>query len=272
MNIESATSVGRIHMFRKSLSGISQVMPLMLGAWMFSMSSHADGLADMHAALARLSTSNPVALDVNIKLFGRSGDNKALIEREGVMNLRLEDDKNGMKVSYSNELIKQLHAEELAKIEDENVKNSALNVVGQFSYWEWRELLYPAQQMQLALERYRFLKEAQGEWNGQPARVLTFDMSKEKVDVKYRKYIRKYKNRLKIWIDEDGAPLASQVIEKGSGRVFIVIGFTFNNQAHVEYDQRAGRLIGRRLEVSEETDGTTMSSHRHFVASVSPIQ
>jgi hypothetical protein len=259
-------------MYRQSFLRSFRFMPFLLVTWLTPSLSLADGLADMRAALQQLSSSNSVALDVNIKLLGRSGDKKELIEREGEMRLRLEDDSNGMKVSYASPLIKQLHAEELAKIEDENVKNSALNVVGQFSYWEWRELLYPVQQLELALGRYGLLKEAVGEWNGKSARVLTFDMPKEKVDVKYRKYIRKYKNRLKIWIDENGVPLASQVTEKGSGRVFIVIGFTFDNKAQVEYQQQAGRLVGRRLEVSEETDGVTMSSYRHFIANADSIQ
>jgi hypothetical protein len=272
MSIELTTSINRMRMFRKRLLSVVPFTSFLFGLCFISLLSYADVRADMTAALHQLSSSNAVALDVDIKLFGRSGDKKALVERDGLMSLRLEDDEKGMKVSYSNALIKQLYAEELAKVEDENVKNSALNVVGQFSYWEWRELMYPAHQLQLALARYHFLKEAPGEWKGQPARVLTFAMNKEKVDVKYRKYIRKYKNRLKIWIDENGVPLASQLRETGTGRIFIVIGFSFTNKADVEYEQREGRLVGRRLEVSEETDGTTMSSHRHFVASVRPAQ
>ena len=47
---------------------------------------------------------------------------------------------------------------------------------------------------------------------------LKFSMPHDKIDKKYRKYIKKYKNHLLIWIDENGVPLASQMTEKGSGR------------------------------------------------------
>lgn len=238
----------------------------------FPSLARADGVADFSNALLRLHSTGKITLDVHFKLFGETGEHKELIAREGLMDLRLEDDAKGMRVAYSSALIKQLHDEELAKIVDENVKNSALNAVGQFNYWEWRELLYPAQQLELALGRYQFLHEKPAEWNGKAVRKLTFQMSKEKVDVKFRKYIRKYKNHLQVWIDDNGVPLASKMTEKGTGRIFIVIGFTFNNSVQMEYQQHAGRLVVVRREVREETEGAAMQSHRHFIATVKSVQ
>lgn len=231
----------------------------------------ADGLADFRIALAQLQSSAPIAVDAQFKLFGRSGDHDELIEREGLINLRLEDGTEGLRALCSPELIAQLHAEELAKIEDENVKNSALNAVGQFDFWEWRELLYPAAQMELVLERYTFLSEKMDMFNGQPARMLTFSMPKEKIDKSFRKYVKKYKNHLQIWIDDKGVPLASQLTETGSGRVFIVIGFTFKNEIHTEYKQQGARLIAVKREVKDESSGATMQSQRHFIATVEPV-
>jgi hypothetical protein len=237
-----------------------------------SAETAADGLAEFREALKQLQSSEPIALNAQFKLVGRSGEHHELIEREGLINLRLEDNRGGMKVAYAADLVNQLHSEELAKLEDENVKNSALNAVGQFDYWEWRELLYPTAQLELALGRYEYLGEKAGEWDGKVARVLSFRMPKEKVDLKFRKYIKKYKNHLRIWIDDQGVPLASSVSERGSGRVFIVIGFTFNNEFQMEYQQHAGRLIGVRREVKEQTEGATMQSYRHFITTVKSVQ
>jgi hypothetical protein len=231
----------------------------------------ADGLADFRSALIQLQSNDPIAVNAQFKLFGRSGDHDELIEREGLINLRLEDGAEGLRAIYSPELIAQLHAEELAKIEDENVKNSALNAVGQFEYWEWRELLYPAAQMELVLGRYHFVSEKMDVFNGRPARLLTFSMPKEKIDKSFRKYVKKYKNRLQVWIDDKGVPLASQLTEKGSGRVFIVIGFTFKNEIHTEYQQQGARLIAIKREVKDESSGATMQSQRHFIARVNPL-
>lgn len=231
----------------------------------------ADGLADFRSALTQLQSTDPIAVNAQFKLFGRSGEHDELIEREGLINMRLEDGADGLHAVYSPELIAQLHAEELAKIEDENVKNSALNAVGQFEYWEWRELLYPAAQMELVLGRYSFVSETMGAFNGQPATLLTFSMPKEKIDKGFRKYVKKYKNRLQIWIDDQGMPLASQLSEKGSGRIFIVIGFTFKNEIHTEYRQQNGRLIAVKREVKDESSGATMQSQRHFIATVNPV-
>lgn len=231
----------------------------------------ADGLTDFRSALTQLKSTDSIAVNAQFKLFGRSGEHDELIEREGVINMRLEDGANGLRAVYSPALIGQLHAEELAKIEDENVKNSALNAVGQFQYWEWRELLYPAAQMELMLGRCHFVSEKMDVLNGRPARLLTFSMPKEKIDKSFRQYVKKYKNHLQIWIDDKGVPLASQLTEKGSGRVFIVIGFTFKNEVHTEYRQLNGRLIAIKREVKDESSGATMQSQRHFIATVKSV-
>lgn len=225
----------------------------------------ADGLSDFRNALKQLQTTDPIALDVSYKLFGRSGERDELIEREGLIHLTLEDGEYGVRASYPRKLIKQLHEEEKAKIIDENVKNSALNAVGEFNFWEWRELLYPADQMELMLGKYNFVSEKMDNYRGQPMRLLTFSLPQEKIDKEFRKYVKKYKNHLKIWIDDKGVPLASQLDEKGSGRIFIVIGFTFENSIRMEYQQHGKRLITVLRELENESSGATMQSQRHFV-------
>ncbi|WP_062059395.1 hypothetical protein [Cellvibrio sp. OA-2007] len=255
---------------RLFLSGCSS-MVVMSCLMSFSLATQADGLADFRSALARLKSSAPIAVNAQFKLFGRSGERDELIEREGLIEMRLEDGANGLHAVYSPALTAQLHAEELAKIEDENVKNSALNAVGQFQYWEWRELLYPAAQMELMLGRYHFVSETPVIFNGQPTRLLTFSMPMEKIDKEFRQYVKKYKNRFQVWIDDNGIPLASQLTEKGSGRVFIVIGFQFKNEIHSEYRQQGSRLITVKRELRDESSGATMQSQRHFVARLNPV-
>ncbi len=244
---------------------------VMFCAMSLSAKVMADGLTDFRSALTQLKSSDPIALNTQFKLFGRSGEHDELIEREGLINVRLEDGDGGLRATYSPELIAQLHAEELAKIDDENVKNSALNAVGQFQYWEWREILYPAAQMELVLGRYQFVSEKMDTLNGQSARLLTFSMPKEKIDKSFRKYVKKYKNHFLVWIDANGVPLASKLTEKGSGRVFIVIGFHFKNEIHTEYRQHNGRLIAVKREVKDESSGATMRSQRHFIITASPV-
>ena len=228
----------------------------------------ADGLADFRSALQRLQSTGPIVVNAQFKLFGRSGEHDELIEREGLINLRLEDGVDGLHAVYSPELIAQLHAEELAKIADENVKNSALNAVGQFEYWEWRELLYPAAQLELVLGRYHFVGEKPAVLNGRQTRLLKFSMPKEKIEKEFRKYVKKYKNHLQVWIDDKGVPIASQLTEKGSGRIFMVIGFTFKNSIHTEYQQHEGRLLAVKREVKDESSGATMQSQRHFISTL----
>lgn len=248
----------------------SWLLSLVCGLWL-SPASGADGLADLRTALQGTSRQAPIAISAEFKLFGRSGEHEELIEREGLLKLHLSDGPQGLQVVYTPVVVTQLHAEELAKIADENVKNSALNAVGQFDYWEWRELIYPAAQLQLVIERCRFLGEKPDTFEGRPVRLLTFSLPREKIDKSYRKYVKKYNHTFKLWIDDAGVPLASQLTEKGSGRIFIVIGFEFKNSVSMRYQQFGPRLIATLREVHEASEGATMQSQRHFVARVTQV-
>lgn len=233
--------------------------------------SNAEGLSDLRRFLQLPHAQDPIDIVAEFKLFGRSGEHDELIEREGLLELHLSDGPGGLQVAYAPVVVAQLHAEELAKIADENVKNSALNAVGQFDYWEWRELIYPAAQLQLVVERYRFLGEAVDTIDGRPARLLTFSLPREKIDKSFRKYVKKYNHKFKLWIDDRGVPLASELTEKGSGRIFIVIGFEFKNSVSTRYQRYGERLIATRREVHEQSSGATMQSQRHFVSSVTSV-
>lgn len=246
-------------------------MWIVLCLLVFSPLLRADGLSDLRRALEQTQVSDPIAVDVEFKLFGRSGEGHELVDREGLLNLRLEDGKQGLQVIYSTEAIALLHAEELAKIADENVKNSALNAVGQFDYWEWRELMYPAAQLELAIASYRFIGEAQDVYEGAPARLLTFSLPQEKIDKSFRKYVKKYNHKFKLWINDKGIPLASQLTEQGAGRVFLVVGFKFKNTVSVRYYQHGKRLLAIHREVQDESSGATMQSKRHFMATVTAV-
>ncbi len=238
---------------------------------LFAPFATADGLADFRAALQRLQVSDPIVVDAHFKLLGRSGEHGELIEREGLLELRIKDGPEGLQVGYAPALIAQLQAEELAKVADDNVKNSALNAVGQFEYWEWRELIYPVAQLELMLARSHFSGEKMDVYNGRPARCLTFLMPVERVEKSVRKYIKKYKHQLQVWIDDQGVPVASRLSEKGSGRIFIVIGFNFKNETHTQYQTVGRRLLAVKREVKDEGSGATMQSQRHFIATLTQV-
>lgn len=229
------------------------------------------GMADLRRALQQFRTHRPLALNVQFNSFGRTGDDSNLQEHEGVLRLRLEDSEQGLRLHYAPELLAQLKAEEMAKAINEDVKNSALNAIGPFDYWEWRELLYPAEQLELMLAKYQFLGESAGSYEGRPARLLRFSQPKEKIDKRYRRYVRKYHSHLQLWIDDQGIPLASQLEESGLGRVFVVIRFRFKNAMTMEYQTVGERLITRRREVRESNEGSTMHNERHFISQVSVV-
>ncbi len=94
-------------MFRVLLRIIAQLAVVALLA--VAALVKADGVSDLRQSLAQLQSKAPIVVDAQFTLFGRSGDHEQLIDREGLINLRFEDDESGLRVIHSPELIELLH-------------------------------------------------------------------------------------------------------------------------------------------------------------------
>ena len=77
--------------------GYSTMFVMFCAMSLSAAAAMADGLADFRNALTQLKSTDPIAVNAQFKLFGRSGEHGELIEREGVINMRLEDGANGLR-------------------------------------------------------------------------------------------------------------------------------------------------------------------------------
>lgn len=59
--------------------------PVSLAVTQSAAQAESPGLVDLRRSLQQLRRSEPIALDVQFKLFGRSGEDKDLQEREGLL-------------------------------------------------------------------------------------------------------------------------------------------------------------------------------------------
>ncbi|MCU6432492.1 hypothetical protein LPB67_01705 [Undibacterium sp. Jales W-56] len=237
------------------ISKISSLAILWTTLCASSTLAHADGLSDLKAALARLQGPAAVKAVLEAKTWSKQGEGKDAEEKNGVANVFIEEGQRGLHIHYSKELLAKLDTEELAKEKDPKVKTPTLSALKEINSSELRPLIYAAGSLSRAVEKANFKSEKVDTFNGKPARLLSFDLSIDKISEKDRKYVKKYEGKLDIWVAADGTPLASRQHESVSGRAFVVISFESTNDDDQIYAQVGERLVTTRRESKSSGSG-----------------
>ncbi len=227
--------------------------PLLLAALMATCGvAHADGQADLRAALARLQGQAPLKANAQAHDWRRTGDGKDAKETQGQVTIALEDGPRGLQPLYSHELLARVDAESRAAVKDKNAPKPLSQALAQLGFNEMRGLSSAAPALQREIDDTQFKGETTEAWGGKPARKLQFEGSVDSLSDSNRKYVREFKLVLTVWIAADGTPLASLRHFDVSGRAFVVVSF----EQHSD-EQRSYAVVGDRLvATSDEEKGS----------------
>lgn len=217
--------------------------------------AQADGLVDLKAALVRLQGQAPLKASVEAKTWSRQGEGKELQETNGLASVLVDDGARGLQVLYSKEMLSRLEVEEQAKEKNSKAKTPTLSAFKEFSSTELRPMISASSNMLRALEKHVFKSEKIENYNGKPARLLSFDFPLEKLPEDARKYVKKFDGSLDIWIAADGTPLASRSTQNMSGRAFVVVSFENKVESESVYTQLGDRLLTVRKETKNSSSG-----------------
>ena len=232
-----------------------QYMMLIPALALASAAAHADGLADLKAALERLQEPAPLKATLDSNVWRRNGEGKDADETSGQAMVAIEDGARGMQLSYSREMLARLDAEATAVARNPNAKTPTLNAAREFSPTDLRPMISAASSLSHMLEKTSFLSEKADVYQGKPARVLSFAQGIDALSDRDRKYVKEFDGRLTIWIAADGTPLASRVTQNVYGRAFIVVTFEAKNEESSVYALAGGRLVAVRKESRNTASG-----------------
>ena len=91
---------------------------LMTGLFACASFAHADGLADMRAALAQLKGQSPIKAVLEAHSWHRTGEGKAADEEQGQASVGLEDAGRGLQVTYGRDLTARIDTEQRSRVRD----------------------------------------------------------------------------------------------------------------------------------------------------------
>ena len=205
--------------------------------------AHADGLADLKSALQRLGAPQPIKAVVTLKAQARRGDGADATLDQGGASLALEDDAQGLRLQFGADVLARLRAEDAAREQDAKAPTPTTLALQSLGARDVRGLTAATETVSRFLARATFKQETATTLNGQPARLLTFELGPGKLREQDRKYIKETEGSLQIWIAADGTPLEarSQLLLKG--RAFLVVSFEMNSVDRMVFARQGERLL-----------------------------
>lgn len=222
---------------------------------LLSANACADGLSDLKSALVRLQGQTPLKATVEARTWNRQGDSKDVEETAGHAVVSLEDGARGLQVLYSKEMLTKLEAEERLKEKDSKAKTPTLSALSEVNSSALRPMLFAASSLSRIMEKANFKGERNDAYNGKPARVISFELSMDKIPERDRKYMKKFEGSLDVWISADGTPLASRSSQNIHGRAFLVVSFDLKNEEEWVYGVVGDRLVAVKKENKNSGSG-----------------
>lgn len=233
-------------------------MKIALPAFLFaSLMLRADGLADMKATLSHLSAGAPLKGTFELKTWNRDGKGKEMEERSGQASAWVEDGPQGLRLAWGREVFQKLEAEAQAQQKNPDAKMPLTQAFKRLDPKEIAEQVNAAGRLLRELEEAKFLEEKSEPWQGQPARLLRFVFTKEKLKGKDAKRIKEFDGWAKVWVGPDGTPLAFQRSLTFKGSVFL-ISFHGSEEENGTFTRSGDRLWISRAETKTAGGGMGM--------------
>ncbi len=222
----------------------------------------ADGLGDLRNALTGLKGQTPVKGTVEVSSWRRSGEGKEATETSGGASAWVEDGPQGLKMQWSRQLLQQVDQEALAKKANPQAKTPATVGLGAMGPRQVNGLLNAAGDMLRTLDGATLTGEAKEAWNGRQVRVLSFTLPLTGMGERERKMVKEFKLTAKVWIDDDGTPLAMSSNANVSGRAYVVFTFSQADETTTTYAKVGDRLVVAKSETKGTQGGTEKGASR----------
>ena len=175
-----------------------KLMPLLL----LQTLAWADGTADLHNSLLHLHGHAPVKVELAYAYHQERTTFLKPSVHEGALRLQLLEDEAGLQVEWKLPIPAPTPTGEVLKDLDPLTLNSLLN---------------QAEALSALLETATFKAENRATYEGHPARVLTFTCT-PRIPAQHQGRVIQAESILKIWIGDDGVPLATESIVDYVGR------------------------------------------------------
>ena len=240
-----------VHSFRHSRSVWTLALSLLVAAYT-APAAEASGLDDLRKALEGLRGTMPVKVSLTAQVTTVSKDDDDKVRNaSGSATLTAEDGPQGLRLAYPRDIIVKAVAEGAGRQSDSTAPIPTRNALNELDYADVHSMVHAAETLLIRLEGAKLKAERSEAWNGQPARVLSLELTV----AKNQQFVDKQTATLDVWIDGSGRPLATRAQNMSKGSAFIVVSFETKGREDRVYTVVGDRLLVTRRDSSGSGSG-----------------
>lgn len=241
----------------------------------------ADGLSDLENALTRLQSKMPMSAVIELSYTQKREEDSPI--ESGNVAVSLDDNDNGLQITYNKALLEKMAFETQQKSLNDDAITPTLSSINRLSPRNLQTMLSAATGLRDRIKQLSFIDEKKQSYQGREVRVLSFDMPIETIidDKKAREFVTKFKASYRIWIEDDGTPVETQMTFKGKGSAYVFFSLEAKSSAVSKYRVSNGRLLRTQSESkfaysspfgdSETTELETLSFSDEETAKIADI-
>ena len=227
---------------------------------------HADSLGDLRAALQKLQGHEPIKARVEVSITSLNGEGKKQKSKQSHGTVLLEEGPGGLRLGWTAEQMEAARAESRRKKADPEASTPNLDSLRALNAEDASEMLGAGPALLLKVSQAKLLEERPEAFGGKPARLLHLQLEPA-LSAETRDVMKKYEQRLKVWLDADGTPLGYEESVEFKGSKFL-ISFGGTAKESTSLRKMGGRLLADRTTKESTGSGMGMSSSSKTVVAL----
>lgn len=244
--------------------------PFLLVALLATATVDADGLADMRACMAKLAARDPIRATVTIAVRKAPGEKDAKTAGErppASVAVEAAAGPDGLTITVPPALLAALREQKpntggkkSARAVDESLREVRPDMLD--------GRLDAGRVLLSGLSDATLVSDVQSTYQGAPARLLTLRLDPG-LSEEDRKHVKQMTAEMKIWLDPDACPRASETTIEMKAR-FMLIGVEAHQRKRQEFARVGDRLVMIADESEERSSGLGQNEGRTVTITVAP--
>ncbi|MEO6801474.1 MAG: hypothetical protein ABI178_16170 [Rhodanobacter sp.] len=233
------------------------ILPLLLVTLVLPALARADAVSDLRTTLGRLQATQALAATLQVSSTVKSDDDKTTHAK---LQLRLSSGKDGLSLGFSPDLLQRASHEAAANGKNKDAPIPIEDLLGKLSPVSVQPMVDFAPVLLHQLDGATLAGQRDEVHDGQPTHVLVFDVPLPPSASK-QMTIKHYIGQIKVWLGNDGVPVAVQNAVSVKGRK-LLISIEIDNTTDYRLAVLGTRLVvlSRRAEESHSFFGHGGSS------------
>ncbi|MDQ3283551.1 MAG: hypothetical protein M3Q69_19285 [Acidobacteriota bacterium] len=233
--------------------------------FLFALPLSADPLADVRAALARLTGRDAIRATYELQ---RAVANEGKFNNDaftGKVTVEVIGDTDGFHMVFPKSLLEQIAREENADAKSAKAVTPMLTASKEIDVGSTSELLDVAPRFLRMLEGAKLVSDLPNTWQGKPARALVLRLADKPQQGPGKLTVTE--NRLTLWLGSDMVPLAAEHIAAGKFSFLIFHGEARRKESW-HLSRSGDRLVAHRHEFSETSSGMGQKGNESIVGTM----